>query len=153
MRSPCCLYVSLCIPSTPGGPESRSQKRRSLRYNINIYVTCYMTPGSRNIASREALRRLPLLDNDSVMKCSNFRISARCDWVLTTVLSRIGSSKLLLAITSTVILNFESHGTHDHILLSQCNSTCGSEQRVVIILLVQHRVGPQKKPPPLTFLF
>jgi hypothetical protein len=29
------------------------------------------------------------------------------------------SGKLLLALTSTVIHGFESHGTHDHILLSQ----------------------------------
>jgi hypothetical protein len=34
------------------------------------------------------------------------------------------SSKLLLALASTVILGFESRGTHDHILLPRVSESC-----------------------------
>jgi hypothetical protein len=71
-----------------------------------------MTPESRNSAVRESPPRRSLPGNGSVITSSHSRVSAGCDYLLTTV-GRLG--KLLLVLAGTVILGLECHGTHDSI--------------------------------------
>jgi hypothetical protein len=48
---------------------------------------------------------------------------------------------LLLALANTVILGFESHGTHDHILLSHTGDFPNLEGQVPIFISTRNRVA------------
>jgi hypothetical protein len=49
--------------------------------------------------------------------------------------------QLLLVLTSAVILRSESHGTHDHILLSQIQDSTNLEGQVPVFLSPRNRVA------------
>jgi hypothetical protein len=55
-----------------------------------------------------------------------------CNWVL--------SGKLLLVVTSTVIHRFESHGTQDHILLSNIWDSPNLEDKVPVFISPSERL-------------
>jgi hypothetical protein len=47
-------------------------------------------------------------------------------------MGRVGSGKLMLVLVSTVVLILESHGTHDHILLSRPWEACNSVINLIL---------------------
>jgi hypothetical protein len=48
---------------------------------------------------------------------------------------------LLLVLASAVILRSESHGTHDHILLSQIRESPNLEAQVLVFISPRNRVA------------
>jgi hypothetical protein len=49
--------------------------------------------------------------------------------------------QLLLVLASAVIIRSESHGTHDHILLSQIRDSANQEGQVHILISPRNRVA------------